>query len=149
MNHLTKVLAIFQKTLAHICIAIDFWEVMLFYALRKQYPNSKFSLIRIFPWLTKVKSLEDQNKLQIFLAVMNILSAIRDKGESQDVCYKNITKGTFPKNKHFLPPDTHKHACVSGIRNVHFSENLACFVFVYIRFKTRPLTLTSTVQNAK
>ena len=104
MNHLTKVLAIFQKTLAHICIAIGFWEVMLFYALRKQYPNSKFSLIRIFQWLNKVKSLEDQNKLQIFHAVMNISSAIRDKGESQDVCYKKIKYATFSEKQTFLTP---------------------------------------------
>ena len=94
----------FKKSFAHICIAIDFWEVMLFYALRKQYPNSKFSLIRIFQWLNKVKSLEDQNKLQIFHAVMNISSAIRDKGESQDVCYKNIKYGTFSEKQTFLTP---------------------------------------------
>ena len=30
----------------------------------------------------------------------------------------------FPKNEHFLPPDTH------GVRYVRFSENLACFFFL-------------------
>ena len=31
----------------------------------------------------------------------NKSSGIRQKGESQNGCF------TFPKNKHFLPPDTH------------------------------------------
>ena len=34
----------------------------------------------------------------------------------------------FPKNEHFLPPDTHTY--VQGVRNVRFSENLAYFVFL-------------------
>ena len=33
------------------------------------------------------------------------------------------------KNEHFLPTDM--HTCVyQGVRSVHFSENLACFVFL-------------------
>ena len=35
----------------------------------------------------------------------------------------------FPKNKHFLPPDTHTYCAYQGVRNVHFSENLTGFVF--------------------
>ena len=35
----------------------------------------------------------------------------------------------FPKNEHLLP-DTHTHVYVTGMRNVHFSENLACFAFL-------------------
>ena len=31
----------------------------------------------------------------------------------------------FPENKHFLPPDPHTYACVSGVRNVSFSESFA------------------------
>ena len=34
----------------------------------------------------------------------------------------------FAKSESFLPPDT--YVCVSGVRNVRFSENLACFVFL-------------------
>ena len=32
----------------------------------------------------------------------------------------------FPKNEHFLPPDTH----YQEVSNVRFSENLTCFVFL-------------------
>ena len=35
----------------------------------------------------------------------------------------------FPKNEHFLPPDTHTCA-YQGVRNLRFLENLACFVFL-------------------
>ena len=35
------------------------------------------------------------------------------------------TTSNFPKNDHFLPPDTHTY-----VRNVRFSENLLCFVFL-------------------
>ena len=35
----------------------------------------------------------------------------------------------FPKNKHFLPPDSYTHVCVSGGKKC-LLENLACFVFM-------------------
>ena len=47
------------------------------------------------------------------------LDFVGNKGESQNGCFKNL-----PKNEHFLPPDT------QGVRNVRFSENLVCFVFL-------------------
>ena len=34
-------------------------------------------------------------------------SGIRQKGESQNGCFKKVKHAKFPKNKHFLPPDTH------------------------------------------
>ena len=37
---------------------------------------------------------------------------------------------TFPKNEHIFPPDTHTYMCVSGGKNVRFSENLASFAFL-------------------
>ena len=36
----------------------------------------------------------------------------------------------FPQNEHLIPPDTHTYVCLSGVKNVPFSENLACFVFL-------------------
>ena len=42
---------------------------------------------------------------------------IREKGESQKGCYK--------KTKHIK-----RAYAYHGIRNVHFSENLVCFVFL-------------------
>ena len=40
----------------------------------------------------------------------------------------------FPKNEHFLPPDTHTCA-YQWVRNVHFSEHLACLVFLLPPFR--------------
>ena len=37
---------------------------------------------------------------------------IRQKGESQNGCYKKTKHAKFPKNKHFLSPDIHTHVCV-------------------------------------
>ena len=37
---------------------------------------------------------------------------IRQKDESQNDCFKKTKHAQFPKNKNFLPPDT--HTCVSG-----------------------------------
>ena len=39
---------------------------------------------------------------------------IRQKGESQNGCYQKTKHVKFPKNKHFIPPDTHMCVCVSG-----------------------------------
>ena len=47
----------------------------------------------------------------------------------------------FPKNKHFLPPGTHTYLYVSGVINVRFSENLACFVFLKHPFWDSPFCL--------
>ena len=46
------------------------------------------------------------------------------KGESQNVCFKKRTPN-FPKNEHFLPPDTHTCTCActcayQGVRNIRF-----------------------------
>ena len=43
----------------------------------------------------------------------------------------------FPKNKHFLPPDTHTYA-YQEVRNVCFSEILACFAFLKHPFWDSP-----------
>ena len=34
------------------------------------------------------------------------------KGESQNGCFKKKSTQSFPKNEHFLPPDTHTYVCV-------------------------------------
>ena len=57
-------------------------------------------------------------------------SVIRRKGKYQNGCFKKQSTTNFPKNEHFLPPDTHTYMCVSagggGVRNVRFLENLVC-----------------------
>ena len=46
--------------------------------------------------------------------LINKSSVIRQKRESQNECFKKIKHVKFPKNEHFLPPDTHMYVCVSG-----------------------------------
>ena len=41
-------------------------------------------------------------------------SAIKQKGELQNRCYKKTKHSKFYENEYFLPPDTHTHVCVSG-----------------------------------
>ena len=48
----------------------------------------------------------------------------------------------FPKNKHFLPPDTHQ-----GEKSSSFSENLACFVFLKHPFWDCPFWLIADEIN--
>ena len=52
-------------------------------------------------------------------------SVIRQKSESQKCSYKKQSTPNFPKNKHFLPPDTYL-----GVKRVNFSENMECFVLL-------------------
>ena len=55
----------------------------------------------------------------------------------------------FPKNQHFLPPDTHTCVCVSGGKKCLFSRNfgMLCFLatpvlrFAYLPDSRRPVTV--------
>ena len=55
----------------------------------------------------------------------------------------------FSKNEPFLPPDTYTYVCLSGVRNVRFSENLTCFVFLKHRFWDSPFCLATDVLLVK
>ena len=62
---------------------------------------------------------------------LNISSVIRQKGESQNDCFKKKqTTPNFPKNEHFLPLDTHTYVCVSGGKKCSFFRKfgLLCFL---------------------
>ena len=53
-------------------------------------------------------------------------SVIRQKGESQNECFKKTKQAKFSEKRIFLTP----LICTfmyQGVRNVRFSENLACF----------------------
>ena len=67
--------------------------------------------------LKTVISYEDVFKTLLWQSPIS--SVIWQRGESQNGCYK-----------HFLPPDTRTCVCISGVRNVRFSKNLACFCFL-------------------
>ena len=60
---------------------------------------------------------------------------------SKRVLHKNKT-WNFLKNNYFLPPDMHIYVCIpQGVRNVHFSGNLVCFVFLKHPFWDSPFFL--------
>ena len=63
-------------------------------------------------------------------------SVIRQKGETQTDDSRKQSTPNFPKNEHFLPPDTH---------DVRFSEQLACFVFLKHLFWDSPFSLITDV----
>ena len=69
-------------------------------------------------------------------------SVIRRKGESQNRCCKKTKHVKFSEKRTFL---TYWYAHVrvhnQGVRNVHFLENLACFVFLKHLFWDTPFYL--------
>ena len=51
------------------------------------------------------------------------------------------SKPKFPKNKHFLPPDTHTYVCVSGGKKCLFFGNFGVLCFLetpVLRFALLP-----------
>ena len=60
---------------------------------------------------------------------------IRQKRESQ------TKTSNFPKNEHFLPPDSTRTCAYQGVRNACFSENLMGFVFLKHPFSDSPFCL--------
>ena len=61
--------------------------------------------------------------LKLILIIIFNLSVIRQKDESQDGCFKKTQHVKFSEKRTFL-------FAPGGVRNVRFSENLACFVFL-------------------
>ena len=59
----------------------------------------------------------------------NILSIIREKGESKNGGSKKTKHAKFPVKQRFLTP-WYAMCAYRRVRNVHFSGNLACFVFL-------------------
>ena len=56
---------------------------------------------------------------------------IRQKGKSQDACFRKTKHAKFPKKRTFLTPwYTQVRACAyQGVRNLRFSKTLACLIF--------------------
>ena len=55
--------------------------------------------------------------LSTILMKSNNLSVIRQKGESQNGCFKKKqSTPNFPKNEHFLPSDTHTYVTEIYVR---------------------------------
>ena len=71
-------------------------------------------------------------------------SVIKQKCESRNGFFKKTKPIKFPEKWTFLTPLMRTCTCAyQGVRNVHFSENLTCFVFLKYplcdsQFKNRP-----------
>ena len=66
-------------------------------------------------------------------------SVIRQKGESQNWCFKETKHAKFSEKRTFVTPWCAR--TYQGVRNVRFSENLACFVFLKHPFWDSPFCL--------
>ena len=100
--------------------AILYWNVTIFY--RQELP----SLIHVQEKLEAF-----QNKLfwvAVSLRVTIISSVIRQKGESQNGCFKKDKACQIFRKTNISYPLI-RTCAYQGVRNVRFSENLACFVF--------------------
>ena len=60
--------------------------------------------------------------------------AIIQTGESQDGGNKKTKHTKFSEKTHFLRPDSIPMCAYQGVRNVCFTENLVCFVFLLSSF---------------
>ena len=69
-------------------------------------------------------------------------SVIRQKGECQNGGNKKAKRAKFSKkNKHFYPLIRKRVCAYQRVRNVRFSENLACFAFLLPPFWDSPFCL--------
>ena len=69
-------------------------------------------------------------------------SVIKQKDESQKGCFKKTKHTKCSEKRIFLIPLIRTHTCAyQGIRDVRFSENLSCFVFLKHPFWDSPFCL--------
>ena len=65
------------------------------------------------------------------LSVIREIFSGRQKDESQNGCYKKTKQVRFSKKRTLLTPMICTRTCAyQEVRNVRFSENLTCFVFL-------------------
>ena len=85
-------------------------------------------------------------RCQILWKTMQTLcsSVIRQKGESQNGCYKKTKDAKNYEKQTFLTPLRTRICAYQGVRNDRFSENLTCFAFLYTCFEIRPFALLPT-----
>ena len=70
---------------------------------------------------------------------------MRQKGESQNGVSRKQSTSKFPKNEHFLLPDTHTYVCVPGGKKCSFFRKIWRALFSWnICFQGRPFALLPT-----
>ena len=91
-------------------------------------------LIRWWSWIRRLVTLPGFCLIIVFhlyeIACFS-LSIRRQKGESQNGCFKKTKHAKFSEKLTFFYPLIHTHMYADhGVKNVRFSENLVCFVFL-------------------
>ena len=77
----------------------------------------------------------------LWTAMMDkISSVIRQKSKSQNGCFNKKKHAKFSEKRTFLTP-WYINVHIRGVRNIRFSENLACFVFLKHSFWDSPFCL--------
>ena len=72
-------------------------------------------------------------------------SVIRQKGESQNGCFKITKHVKFSKKRTFLAPDMHTYVCVSEGKKYSFFKKFSVFCcFWNTRFEIHPFVLLPT-----
>ena len=71
-------------------------------------------------------------------------SVKRQKGESQNGVSRKQSTSKFPKNEHFLLPDTHTYVCVPGGKKCSFFGKFDVLCFLETCFQGRPFALLPT-----
>ena len=76
-----------------------------------------------------------------FCEIIMNSSGIRQKGESQNGCFKKAKLAKISENKQVLPPDTHTYVCVSRSKKCLFFGNFGVLCFLetpVLRFALLP-----------
>ena len=75
---------------------------------------------------------------------------IRQKGESQNGCFKKAKHSKFSEKRTFLTSGMFTYACVSGLRNIRFFRKIWRAFFSWnTRFEIRPFSLLPTIFSKK
>ena len=107
------------------------------------YKNADFSSTKNLHTLSFSLVPGQQNPASFYCVKLRKISSVtRQKGESQNGCFKKTKHAKFSEktNISFLLIRTRQE-----VRNVRFTENLACFVFLKHPFWDSPFSLITTI----
>ena len=106
-----------------------------FYAAQHNASLHGCLIVNIVRVILKFANLKDVSSLSVIDRRANLKTGVSRKQGTPN----------FPKNEHFLPADTCTRTfAYQALRNVRFSENLACFVFLKHLFWVLPFCLITS-----
>ena len=114
-------------------------------AYQKNYLNRRLSIAIMGLKFFNITSISMPHARQNMLEAVK-LSVIRQKGETQNGCFKKTKYAKFSEKFTCVYEGvrhTQRACAYQGIRNVSFLENLTCFVFLKHQFWDSPFCLTT------